>query len=328
MKRVVFFLCLVVFAVNPVHGQQGKNPQILQAFRPVVAKPSQSTVRVLADGKEAALGVVISPDGWILTKHSELKGELVCKLPGGATHDAKLVGFDEPCDLAMLKIDAKGLTPIVFAESKISKVGHWVASPGTEMDPVAVGVVSVLAREIKGAKKLIKPATGGGYLGVALDLNFAGVKVEEVFPNNAAQKAGLKVGDQIIALNGEAVEGVDEFRALLSRNKPGDDVKLKIVRDEKEKELTAKLTTPPGAKAGKSRGDIQNNMGSKLSERRSGFPIILQHDSVLRPNDCGGPLCNLDGQVIGINIARAGRTESYAIPSEAVRPLLEKLKTQ
>ena len=52
----------------------------------------------------------------------------------------------------------------------------------------------------------------------------------------------------------------------------------------------------------------------------------LQHDSVLKPNECGGPLVNLEGQVLGINIARAGRTESYAIPSEAIRPLLEKLK--
>jgi serine protease Do len=83
----------------------------------------------------------------------------------------------------------------------------------------------------------------------------------------------------------------------------------------------------PSAKNGKSRGDLQNSMGSKLSDRRGGFPVILQHDSVLLPTDCGGPLVNLDGQVIGINICRAGRTECYAIPSEAVRPLLEKLKS-
>ena len=104
--------------------------------------------------------------------------------------------------------------------------------------------------------------------------------------------------------------------------------KLKITRDEKEQDLRITLGTRPGSKGGKSRSDQQNNMGSKLSERRAGFPIILQHDSVLKPTDCGGPLVNLDGQVVGINIARAGRVESYAIPSEAVRPLLEKLKVK
>ena len=36
------------------------------------------------------------------------------------------------------------------------------------------------------------------------------------------------------------------------------------------------------------------------------------------PADCGGPLVNLDGKVVGMNIARAGRTESYAIPCACV----------
>jgi serine protease Do len=65
-----------------------------------------------------------------------------------------------------------------------------------------------------------------------------------------------------------------------------------------------------------------NRMGGPLSERRNGFPTILQHDAVLRPSDCGGPLVDLDGKVIGINIARAGRTESYAAPAEALLPLM------
>jgi serine protease Do len=63
-------------------------------------------------------------------------------------------------------------------------------------------------------------------------------------------------------------------------------------------------------------------MGSELSQRRAGFPVVLQHDGVIRPTDCGGPLVDLDGRVVGINIARAGRVESYAVPSEAVIPLL------
>src|SRR5204862_3631998 len=124
----------------------------------------------------------------------------------------------------------------------------------------------------------------------------------------------------------EEVHNADEFQAVLSRRKPGDVIELKIVREEKEQELKVTLGQRPGTKGGKSRGEVQNSMGSKLSDRRAGFPVILQHDSVVKPNECGGPLVNLDGKVLGINIARAGRTESYAIPSEAVRPLLEKLK--
>jgi serine protease Do len=69
----------------------------------------------------------------------------------------------------------------------------------------------------------------------------------------------------------------------------------------------------------------QNLMGSELSTRRSGFPTYFQSDTVLRPKDCGGPVCDLDGRVVGLNIARAGRVESYSVPTEALTPLLADL---
>jgi serine protease Do len=326
MKRILITFILLI-AAPALQAQQTKSPQIVGLFREVVAKPSQSTVRVKVADKDAALGTIVSADGWILTKHSEIKGgEIVCIMPDGKELDAELVNFDVPFDLAMLKVKAEGLTPVKWTDSKASKIGHWVASPGTGKDPVAIGVISVAAREVKGSKFVAPTGGGGGYLGIFFDVNFAGVKVEELVPNQAAAKAGIKVGDQITALNGVAIENIDEFRGLLSKTKAGDEVTFKIVRDEKEQDIKATLGKNPNDKGGKSRSDTQNSMGSKLSDRRAGFPVILQHDSVLKPADCGGPLVNLEGQVLGINIARAGRTESYAIPSEAVRPLLEKLK--
>ena len=54
--------------------------------------------------------------------------------------------------------------------------------------------------------------------------------------------------------------------------------------------------------------------------------MILQHDTVLAPNECGGPLIDLDGKTVGINIARAGRVETYAIPAETVAALLPDMK--
>jgi serine protease Do len=73
------------------------------------------------------------------------------------------------------------------------------------------------------------------------------------------------------------------------------------------------------------RGNMQDSMGSILSNRRGGFPVILQHDTVLRHTDCGGPLVDLDGKVVGINISRTGRVESYAIPAEVVQKRLDDL---
>ena len=69
------------------------------------------------------------------------------------------------------------------------------------------------------------------------------------------------------------------------------------------------------------------SLGSELSLKRTGFPTILQHDTVIKPKDCGGPLVDLDGKTVGINIARAGRTETYAIPAEDIQKLLPDLKS-
>ena len=64
-----------------------------------------------------------------------------------------------------------------------------------------------------------------------------------------------------------------------------------------------------------------------MNDRSSDFPAVFQHDTVLQPNQSGGPLVDLDGHVIGINIARAGRTESYALPADLILPLIEPMKS-
>ena len=103
--------------------------------------------------------------------------------------------------------------------------------------------------------------------------------------------------------------------------KVGDEVTLQVKRKDALHELKAKLAKVPPALL----GNPQDRMGSQLSDRRGGFPMILQHDTVLKPSDCGGPLVDLDGKAVGINISRAGRVETYAIPSESVRELLPDL---
>ena len=69
----------------------------------------------------------------------------------------------------------------------------------------------------------------------------------------------------------------------------------------KELELEAKLDR----RGGQTGRVDQNQMGSELSEKRTGFPTYFQHDTVIKPKDCGGPVCDLEGHVLGINIARA-----------------------
>jgi serine protease Do len=321
-------LLLVVVPLAPAQNRNDQflrsNPQLMATLAEVVAKPSTYTVRIKCDNKDAALGTIIAPDGWIVTKFSELKAEPVCKLKDGRELSGKVIGINPTFDLAMIKVDARNLPAVEWRDSKAADVGAWVASVGIDKEPVAVGVVSVASRTIPGRPgPRVAPNPNSGYLGVMMEQAEGGVKIKEIMPNTAASKAGLKVDDLITAVNDQTILDLDSMMETLAKKKPGDKVVIKVVRDGKHMELTAELGRRP---ANANRGDFQNAMGSALSERRTGFPTILQHDTVIKPIDCGGPLVDLDGKTVGINIARAGRTESYAIPSEVVLTLLDDLK--
>lgn len=300
----------------------GRNsPQVIAAFKTVVADPARSTVRILGNGKEVALGTIVGSDGWIITKASQLRGRTIVRLPSGKEYPAKLVGLQDPYDLALLKIEATGLRTVAWRPSKEVPVGSWLATTGTSSDPLAVGVVSVATRSVSGRD--MPPVTNNsGFLGVQLEPGDKGVKIMLVNPGSAAAKAGLKAGDIIQAIDGKVIDDPESLINLIQRTKPGQQVVIKYDRDGKEMEARATLDKRPTD----GRSDFQNRLGSELSDRRGGFPTVLQHDTVVRPNDCGGPLVDLDGKAIGVNIARAGRTESYAVPSEVVQSLLADMK--
>jgi serine protease Do len=299
-----------------------QSPKFKALFREVVAEAARSTARVQADGKDAALGVVVSEDGYILTQATDLDGaKLTVTLRGAEQpYTARLVNVKKEYNLALLKVEAKGLTPVRWKDSKVASVGSWVASVGMKAEPAAVGVVSVATRKVPGAKgPRSAPPANGGFLGIGLADEGPGAVVGEVQPNSAASKAGLKVNDVILAVAGKDVADAEALVRAISKRKPGEVVVLKVRRGEEELELKAKLGKRPN---NANRGDFQNMLGSKLSKIRDGFPVVLQHDSVVEPEDCGGPLVDLDGHVVGVNIARAGRTETRAIPSEVIRSLL------
>lgn len=290
-----------------------------RAFREVVSDVRQATVRVRGDGRSIALGGVVGPDGWILTKASRMKGSLTVMLADGRELDARVVGIDRDYDLAMLKIDAKNLPKLELDAEAVAQDGGWVATPSISETPVAIGVVSVGPRKIPHRR---------GLLGVQLDDprdGKPGAMVTKVFADSGAERAGVLVNDRIIGINGQRVKSRPDLQRIVSRYSPLDQLELELQRGDQKVIVTATLTGQVKEMSRESRSQYQNNLGSTLSQRRFGFPVALQHDTVLKPQDCGGPLVDLDGRVIGINIARAGRTESYAIPTKSVLPLMYKL---
>jgi len=306
-----------------------ENPRMLAAFREAVAGPSRSVVRVRSAVKDVALGTVVAADGWILTKNSELveNAPITVVLKDGRQLPAKLVGVQDRFDLAMLKIDATDLTPVQWGDAKSAPVGEILASPGVTDEPLAIGVLSVASRAVRSTDLMIPPPpANAGYLGVALDEAEGGARVASVMLNSAAYRAGLKVDDVVTLIADTPIIDLETMINTIRHHKPGDAVPITVKRGDKEIELKATLDKRP-PDPGLVRREYQNHLGSALSERRSGFPTILQHDMVLRPDACGGPVVDLDGKTLGINIARAGRVESYAIPAESVKGLIEDLKS-
>ncbi|HBO43979.1 MAG TPA: hypothetical protein DD670_08615, partial [Planctomycetaceae bacterium] len=133
---------------------QRDTEQVKAAFREVVAKAAKCVVRIRCDKKDVALGTIVGPDGWILTKASELKGRVVVRLADGRELEARTIGVVGQFDLAMLKIDAVDLPNIEWGLTD-PKVGQWVAVPGLDKDPLAIGVVSTPRRAIPAARGLL-----------------------------------------------------------------------------------------------------------------------------------------------------------------------------
>jgi len=287
-----------------------RHVSVRSAFREVVADAVQSTVEIYSDSKQVALGAVVDAAGYVLTKASELgDGELSCRVLGGKPVEAELLRVDGDTDLALLKVKAGGLVPIQWSKAETPAVGSWLATTGVESLPVAIGVLSVEPRKI---------VQSGGMLGVVLEQSDDGPYVNQVLAESGAERAGMHVNDVITNIDGKQVRTVQALVGVLRKMKAGRTVKLSVSRGDKQLKLEATLT---------SRSNMQDELGSTLSERRGGFDSAIQHDTVLQANQCGGPIVDLSGKAVGLNIARAGRVVSYALPANVVLSALEELRS-
>lgn len=304
-------------------SQYKAGPAIRRAFHDVIAETQRGMVQIYQREKEKplALGAIMSENGEILTKASELKGELECRLMDGRRLKAEIIATDRESDLALIKIDAANLSPVDWDLGPRPEVGQWFVTPGLEELPLSVGIVSV-------AEQTIPPDKG--VLGISVSSDEGAAKITKVFEQSGAAKAGLKVGDIVTRVADQSVKTGDALSARIRNLRPGDSLKLYILRDEKELEVLATLGYPQQemTKLEDRRGNFQNQLGGRLSVRRAGFTSIIQHDTVLAPDQCGGPVVGLSGKALGLNIARGGRTESYALPAKAVVEVYKNLKAE
>ena len=293
---------------------------LLEVFESITISASDSTVRVQSGNTQIAVGTIVDENGLILTKASEMRGTLKCQLPNGDVLPAEIFGIDRENDLALLKIDAEGLSvaPLNPVDSSPER-GAWLASPTDNKGALTVGVVGVAERRIPPSRPFIgirmsdQPKSGG-------------VKIDALVDGSPAKNSRLREGDVIVKLDDAPIKNTVALVEALGSYSPGTDIGLTVKR--KDKEIVIKLTLADAQRTSRmDRSRTQNSMGSRLSSRGKDFPRAFQHDMALEAKHCGGPVVDLDGQIIGINIARSGRVSSLAIPIDVVIPVIDKLKS-
>ena len=108
-----------------------------------------------SSGTSSGTGIIMSSDGYVITNHHVITGALVISVltNDNQEYEAALVGSDEMSDLAVLKIDARGLQAAEFGDSSKLRVGDSVVAIG---DPLGVqlrgtmtnGIISAINRDL------------------------------------------------------------------------------------------------------------------------------------------------------------------------------------
>ncbi|HEU4709627.1 MAG TPA: Do family serine endopeptidase [Methylophilaceae bacterium] len=267
-------------------------------------------------------GVVVSSEGLILTNHHviEAADEIEVALADGRTMPARVVGTDPETDLAVLKVDIKGLPAITFAQPETVNVGDVVLAIGNPFgvgQTVTQGIISALGRSHLGINTFenfiqtdasINPGNSGGALidtdgnlvginsaiysrsGGSMGIGFAipvslakqvmdqiirqgsvirgwiGIEAQDITPelaesfklkstdgaliagiiaNSPAERAGLKPGDILVAINDRKVTDSSSMLNLVSNLKPDQKATLKIVRAQKSLDVPVTVGKRP-----------------------------------------------------------------------------------
>jgi serine protease Do len=125
-------------------------------------------------------GVVVSSDGYILTNNhviGDAGADVSVVMPDKRELKAKIVGVDQWTDIALLKIDARGLPVLTWGDSSKLKVAEWVLAIGNPFQlnqTVTLGIISALGRSLEGrlatyedfiqTDAAINPGNSGGAL--------------------------------------------------------------------------------------------------------------------------------------------------------------------
>jgi len=209
-------------------------------------------------------GVIVSPAGYILTNHHvvDAADEIEVALSDGKKLLAQVVGIDPETDLAVLRVDAQGLPAISFGRSEALRVGDPVLAIGNPFgvgQTVTSGINTAIysrsggsmgigfAIPVSTAKavldQIVKSGTvTRGWIGVevqaitpALAESFKlgdarGAIIAGVLRGGPADRAGVKPGDVLTAINGAPVSDPQVMLNLVAALQPGTRARMQLRR--------------------------------------------------------------------------------------------------
>jgi len=231
----------------------------------------------------------------------------------------RVLGSDlESFDLAVIQIPPKSIRSVLWADRDTSPAGKIVAAVGPDGRPLKVGVVSAAARKLADAEaptydlplrmKVDKPEIRG-------EPSKVGSGYEVLRASGLAKIVGIKRGDRLVSIAGHQIAVEEHLARSVSDKRSGDVVSVVLVRGGKTMtlqlpllpEVVNKETTPSASYA---------------TWRLDDFSIALEYSPPVTTTECGGPLVDLSGRVIGITVGRSESHAGWAIPADEVQRLV------
>ena len=212
-----------------------RDTRVLKLFETLALERREGVVAIRDNGPLLCLGTVMTEDGYILTKASELNNALRPEIvfPRGGRVPVREVARDYSFDLALLKAEGVSLKPAVFRDSPAA-VGEMALIQDSRGRASLPTVISVRAHEMENSRR--------AFLGIKPETAENGVRISEIIPGGAAERNGLKAGDLVLSVGGSEVQTSQQLIVRVGEFQPGDRVPVKFMRGEKIETMEIVLT--------------------------------------------------------------------------------------